>query len=129
MLKAVHLRHDAPRAWPGWELDYLQVFVTPLPGPSAPAAPSRQQGSPGRFAQPATQRGAPTTLTSILGPPGSTGRLGQQAPGLGRPQLPYLYILSAPLDAAQAAWPSAELAYVRHWLTREAAAFGENPAL
>lgn len=87
VLKAVHLRHDAPRAWPGWEVEGATLFVTDLARPGAAAKvhqlpPSMDPAGLGAIGTAATGAVAPTpaaapspqqptgyTLTGQLGPP------------------------------------------------------------
>jgi hypothetical protein len=122
-----------------------QVFVTVPPSLQAPSTSSApgvppQLGTTGPYLAKQQQRG-PLTLTGMLGPPdgadvlepgaekenvlsGGTGTAGGIIP-----ERPCLYACAPPADASQSAWPNPELPFIRHWLTREAAGFGETPAM
>jgi hypothetical protein len=128
-----------------------QVFVSLPPGLSGPKTfnthqvflPTQAGATTGPYTakqQQQQQQQGPLTLTEMLGPPGGpdalepTGARKVSVPGATLtagviPERPCLYACASPADVAQSAWPNPDLPFIRHWVTREAAGFGETPGM
>ena len=99
MLKAVHVRHDLPGAAPGWAVGGLTVWAQPQD-------PAPKEGA---------AKGVPVAA---------------EAPTAGGVTRPIARVYSCqPVPTPHSAWPSEEVPYIRHYITQEAAGFGEGPAL
>ncbi len=108
-LKAAHLRHDNPRAWPAWGVQRVHVYAHP-----AGAAPSAARQA---VAKPPAPGGAATPAAAP-----SAGAAAEAGVG------PHAYICSPVSEETgeAAAWPWPEQGpYVRHYLSHHAAGFGE----
>ena len=118
LLKSVHLRHDNPRLFPGWELDQVEVFVAAAGKQDARPTPAAANPSAAAAAV-----SAAAATPSVPAPAGAEAGAGVDAGGM-----PRVYCCrvdpSAPLDA----WPAAEAPYIRHYATLEAEKFSETSA-
>ena len=147
-LKSLHLRHDSPGLFPGWQLDQAQLFVTDGPSScsssdavvgvgSSSAAAAPTGGAPylpGTAA--AARSGSGTTPVAGGGPSAPSAVAGGAAAGGGGPTpaaaadpggRPRVYSFAVGAGPPEA-WPCPETPYIRHYATLEAAKFGEAPS-
>ena len=145
-LKSLHLRHDSPDLFPGWQLDHAQLFVTDGPssdagvgvsGGSSAATPTGG-GAPYLPGTAAAARSGSGTTTSVAGggPSAPSAVAGGAAAGGGGPTpaaaadpggRPRVYSFAVGAGPPEA-WPCPETPYIRHYATLEAAKFGEAPS-